>query len=175
MSLSFLPAVRRFPAFLPAAKLAAAALAATMIAAPVWANPTSGMIDGNYFARMSASTYMRDSSGYTDVCIQIVGSGSTANGTIKGRRHNGTWETLLDSQVTLDLTSAASSENCLFYFVRGQGHVGRPTNWCGGNRQFDAQGWAGHLTGSQRLRAKVNNHLMDMQGERFFTHGSVCP
>ena len=153
----------------------AAALVAMAMAAPAQANPTSGMIDGNYSAQMSASTYMRDSSGYTNVCVQVVGSGGTATGTIKARRHNGTWESLPDSQVTLGLTSATSSENCVFYFVRGEGHVGRPTNWCGSNRQFDAQGWAGHLTGTQRLRAKVNNHLMDMQGERFFTHGTTCP
>ncbi len=37
MSLSFLSTVRRFPLFLPAAKLAAAALVATVIVAPVWA------------------------------------------------------------------------------------------------------------------------------------------
>ncbi len=37
MSLSFLSTVRRFPLFLPAAKLAAAALVATLIVAPVWA------------------------------------------------------------------------------------------------------------------------------------------
>ena len=37
MSLSFLPAVRRFPLFLPAAKLAAAALVAMLMAGPVWA------------------------------------------------------------------------------------------------------------------------------------------
>ncbi len=37
MSLSFLPAVRRFPLFLPAAKLAAAALVAMVVAAPVHA------------------------------------------------------------------------------------------------------------------------------------------
>ena len=37
MSLSFLSAVRRFPLFLPSAKLAAAALVAVVMAAPVWA------------------------------------------------------------------------------------------------------------------------------------------
>ncbi len=160
---------------------AALALAAiTLTATPSWANTTSGMIDGNYSAQMRAYTYMRDSSGYTDVCVQIVGSGGTATGTIKGRRHNGTWESLLDSAVTLSLLSGASGrginqgtpgtpEACTF------GFASRPTNWCGQRRQFDEQGWAGHLTHTQRLRAKVNNHILEMQGERFLTHGTTCP
>ncbi len=40
MSLSFLSAVRRFPLFLPAAKLAAAVLVAMLMAGPVWAQTT---------------------------------------------------------------------------------------------------------------------------------------
>ena len=40
MSLSFLPAVRRFPLFLPSAKLAAAAMVAMVMAAPVAAQTT---------------------------------------------------------------------------------------------------------------------------------------
>ncbi|MCY4237436.1 MAG: hypothetical protein OXC93_03640 [Rhodospirillaceae bacterium] len=52
MSLSFLSAVRRFPVFLPSAKLAAAALAATMIAAPVWAQ-----VSGPYVSPNGQETY----------------------------------------------------------------------------------------------------------------------
>lgn len=135
------------------------------------------MIDGNYSAQMSASTYMRNSMGYTRVCIEIVGTGSSATTKIKARPHGGNWERLDGSVVTLTLYDGGGTdpedgpENC----GHQQRQANQPTNFCGANRYFNAQGWNGHLTWTNKLRIRVNNHIMKMQGERTMTHGSGCP
>ncbi len=81
--------IRMFP-------VCAALAALGALTTPAMANTTSGMIDGNY-ARQLPAYHLRSSTGYTRICIQITGSGSTATGTIKARTHGGTWETLLTS------------------------------------------------------------------------------
>ena len=158
------------------------------------------MIGGDYAVRLS-STYIRSdqqncgftfgipcgpNSTYSEACIQISGSGSTVTGTIKLKKGDGTWEQK-DSR-TLSLLSGNSGrginqgtpgtpEKCDFYFVQGQGHVNRLTNWCGRNRQFDQHGWRGALTRSQTLRVAVDNHVLNMTGDgrRTMTHGQTCP
>ncbi|MCY4156806.1 MAG: hypothetical protein OXF66_05150 [Gammaproteobacteria bacterium] len=154
-----------------AAALAVAAL--TLTANPSWANTTSGMVDGSYAAQLSASIYMRDSSGYTRVCIQITGSGGSATGTIKARRHDGTWEAPGGFvPVTLTLVSGRQLQESPWRWGT------RPTNWNGLNRGFNEQhGWNGYLTPSNRLRVGVNNEILKMAVDvhRTLTHGMSCP
>ncbi len=55
------------------------------------ANSTTGMIAGDYSAQLPAF-YLRNSTGYTRVCIQVRGSGNEAVGIIMALKHDGTWE-----------------------------------------------------------------------------------
>ncbi len=154
---------------------AAAALLATALApVPSIANPTSGMISGNYAVQLPASIYMRNSSGYTDVCIQITGTDRNATGTIKVRRHNGTWATAPGFlSVTLPLNREALGRETDWIVSWGA----EPTNWRGMNRQFDQHGWRGKLNQRNELRIAVDNHILKMTGDgrRTMTHGSTCP
>ncbi len=73
MSLSFLSTVRRFPLFLPAAKLAAAALVATLIAAPVAAEPGEATIWLEYKGTQVLCAYPGEASTEAAVNVEAFG------------------------------------------------------------------------------------------------------
>ncbi len=56
------------------------------------ANPTTGMIDGNYAARMPAySLHKPLRGGVNRVCVEVSGTTATLTGTVKTQAHGGTW------------------------------------------------------------------------------------
>ncbi len=165
---------------------------------PALANPADGTISGTYAAMLPAF-YLRNSVGYTHVCIEVSGSDSTATGMIKALRHDGTLQMLATSP-PLPLSGATDRgrEQCNFpafanvsaTISNGNLVLTRPVNWCGrseviknnavvfedvGKRYFDNSGWDGRLTmDSEHLRVRVNNRFLKMHGSRWLKHGDTC-
>ena len=75
MSLSFLSAVRRFPLFLPAAKLAAAALVAMLMAGPVWAQVNTVSLMGG------PNVVIREEPGCLTMGLNLTSAASIPMGT----------------------------------------------------------------------------------------------
>ncbi len=67
------------------------------------ANPSNGMIDGNYAARMPAY-YLHKTlrAGVNRVCVQITSSGANLTGTVKTQAHGGTWTLRRTVSLTAD-------------------------------------------------------------------------